>query len=74
MAQEMMKATEEESNKQRQVEEIALQREARLAMFAAAFLKEVGTDKALDYVLVETRDANKTSWKWERKDGQPKIP
>jgi hypothetical protein len=41
-----------------------------LALFAAAFHKQVGSDKALDYYLIEqhSADGKMVRWFWQIKD------
>ena len=73
MAQETISQTQDQTKKNRQaeVDKIALNREAHLAMFSAAFLKQVGSNQALDYMLVEewTKDKTSVRWYWELKPG-----
>jgi hypothetical protein len=49
------------------LEEVMHKRNAHLEMYAAAFVKEVGTHEASQYVLIERIEHNKITWSFEKK-------
>ena len=52
---------------QKLLEQVADKRAAYLEMYAAAFLREVGTHEASKYTLVERIADNEITWSFEQK-------
>ena len=52
------------------LERVANERALHIEMYAAAFLREVGTQKASEYILVERHEDNKITWSFEQKHEQ----
>ena len=49
------------------LDEVWHKRHQHIEMYAAAFLREVGTDEASQYILVEHYSDNKIRWSFEKK-------